>query len=180
MSRIHFTDEAEMFAHKAWSALKLTPPADLDLVARKLGIDLHRREFVSEIDGMYLRVPGCPPVIAVNSSYIKPIGRQRFTTAHEMGHHLLTHGRTVIDRVLFLDSTSTSKTALERACDRFAALLLLPEELVRRSYKELEANPEHRVAIIAERFGVSLSAVRRRLRELALPYALDRFGRKYR
>ena len=180
MTRVHFNDEAEMFAHKAWTALKLTPPADLDLVARKLGVDLHRREFVPEIDGMYLRVPGCPPVIAINSSYVKPVGRQRFTIAHEIGHHLLTRGRTAIDRVLFLDSTATSKTALERACDRFAALLLLPEELVKLSYKDLEANPENRVAIIAQRFGVSLWAVRRRLKELGLPYAVDRFGRRYR
>ena len=179
MIRLRFTDEPEAFAHKAWNALDLTPPADVDLVARKLGIDVHRQEFVPEIDGLYLRIPGCPPVIAVNSSYVKPVGRQRFTAAHEIGHHLLSHGRTTSDRVFFLDKAGMSKSTTERACDRFAALLLLPEDLVREHFASLSGNPENRVAILAERFGVSTAAVRRRLRELGLPYGVDRFGRVY-
>lgn len=180
MTGVHFTDEAEMFAHKAWRALDLTPPADVNLVAARLGIDLHRQEFVPEIDGLYLRIPGCPPVIAVNSSYVKPPGRQRFTAAHEIGHHLLTRGRTVADRVFFLDAVDTRKSSLELACDRFAALFLMPEDLFRRDYAELAGNPENRVAILAERFGVSHWAVRRRLRELGLQYRVDRLGRTYR
>ena len=179
MSRIYFTEEAEMFAHKAWSALSLAPPANVDLVARKLGIDVVRRDFVPEIDGLYLRIPGCPPVIAVNSLYTKPLSRQRFTTAHEIGHHLLTRGRTMTDRLVFVDSAGARKNAMERACDRFAALLLMPEDLVRRDFDELHNNPEHRPAILAERFGVSHWAVRRRLRELGLAYAVGRYGRRY-
>ena len=179
MTRIHFTDEAEMFAHKAWDALGLTPPADVDLVAHKLGIDIVRQEFVPEIDGLYLRIPGCPPVIAINSSYIKPPGRQRFTAAHEIGHHLLARGRTTTDRVIFLDGTDTAKCSTERACDRFAALLLMPEEIFRQYHKELASNPEHRIAILAERFGVSIAAVKSRLRELGLPQGVNRFGRQY-
>ncbi|MDO8589066.1 MAG: ImmA/IrrE family metallo-endopeptidase [Armatimonadota bacterium] len=179
MTRVHFTSEAEMFAHKAWDTLELTPPADVDLVARKLGIDLHRQEFVPEIDGLYLKIPGCPPVIAVNSSYVKPPGRQRFTAAHEIGHHLLAKGRTVAGRVMFLDCTDTRKNSTELACDKFAALLLMPEKLIREHYQELAGNPDHRVAILAERFGVSSWAVQRRLRELGLPYKVDRFGRRY-
>ncbi|MDO8681914.1 MAG: ImmA/IrrE family metallo-endopeptidase [Armatimonadota bacterium] len=180
MTGVYFSDEAEMFAHKAWKALDLTPPADVDMVARKLGIALHRQEFVPEIDGLYLRIPDCPPVIAINSSYVKPPGRQRFTAAHEIGHHLLSRGRLVSDRVFFLDGADTKKNAMETACDRFAALLLMPEDLIRRHFKELEANKENRVAILADRFGVSAWAVRRRLKELGLPYATYRFGRQYR
>jgi Zn-dependent peptidase ImmA (M78 family) len=179
VAKVYFTDDAEALAFKAWDALKLTPPADLDLVAEKLGIDLHRQEFVPEIDGLYLRIPNCPPVIAVNCSYVKPPGRQRFTIAHEIGHHLLARGHTLGGRLLFLDSVATSKTVMERACDRFAALLLLPEDLVRAHYAELAGNPDHRVGILAERFGVSIAAMRRRLRELGLVYAVDRFGRPY-
>jgi Zn-dependent peptidase ImmA (M78 family) len=168
VTRIHFVDEAEMFAHKAWDALSLSPPADVDLVAQKLGIDIVRQDFVPEIDGLYLRIPGCPPVIAINSSYVKPPGRQRFTVAHEIGHHLLSRGRTTTDRVIFLDGADTTKSSMERACDRFAALLLMPEEIFRAYHKDLSANPEHRVAILADRFGVSIAAIRRRLRDLDL------------
>lgn len=179
MSRVHFTDEAEMFAHKAWDALALCPPADVDLVAQKLGIDIVRQDFVPEIDGLYLRIPGCPPVIAINTSYVKPLGRQRFTVAHEIGHHLLTRGKITSDRVIFLDGAETSKSTMERACDRFAALLLMPEEIFRVYHKELAGNPEHRVAILADRFGVSVAAVRRRLRDLALEPRYVPYGRSF-
>jgi Zn-dependent peptidase ImmA (M78 family) len=180
VSRVHFTDEAEMFAHKAWSALALTPPADVDVVAQKLGIDIVRQEFVPEIDGLYLRIPGCPPVIAINCSYVKPHGRQRFTVAHEIGHHLLTRGKITSDRVIFLDGAETSKSTMERACDRFAALLLMPEEIFRTYHKDLASNAEHRVAILADRFGVSISAVRRRLRDLDLETRYQPQARNYR
>lgn len=170
MAGIHFTDDAERFAHKAWETLKLEPPVDVGRVAERLGIALYYEEFVEEIDGVYLLVPGAPPVIAVNNSYLKPLGRQRFTAAHEIAHHLLGHRLATQSRVFFLDSIKTRKTTLEHACDRFAALLLMPENLVREWHNDLSANAENRVAIMSERFGVSTWAMRVRLRELGLPY----------
>ena len=170
MARIHFSDDAEKFAHRAWESLKLEPPVDVDRVARRLGIDLYREEFVEEIDGMYLMIAGAPPVIAVNSSYLKPPGRQRFTAAHEIAHHLLCDKLSTRSRLFYIDSIKTRKTMLERACDRFAALLLMPEGLVKQWFDELSGNPENRIAIMSERFGVSPWAMRVRLRELGLPY----------
>ncbi|MBI2844833.1 MAG: ImmA/IrrE family metallo-endopeptidase [Armatimonadetes bacterium] len=170
MADLYFTDDAERFAYKAWETLKLEPPVDVDRIAERLGVDLYREEFVEEIDGFYLRIPGAPPVVAINNSYIKPCGRQRFTSAHEIGHHLLCRRVKTKTRLFYLDSVRTRKTALERACDRFAALLLMPEPLVRQWFEDLSANPENRVAIMSERFGVSAWAMRVRLRELDLPY----------
>jgi Zn-dependent peptidase ImmA (M78 family) len=167
---LYFTNDAERFAHKAWESLKLEPPVDIDRVAGRLGLELYREEFSEEIDGLYLIVPDAPPVIAINNSYLKPPGRQRFTAAHEIGHHLLGGKAASMSRVFFIDSLKTRKTTLERACDRFAALLLMPEPLVRQWHDELSANAEHRVAIMADRFGVSIWAMRVRLRELGLPY----------
>jgi Zn-dependent peptidase ImmA (M78 family) len=57
---------------------------------------------------------------------------------------------------------------MERACDRFAALLLMPEDMIRKCYDELVHNPGCRVSIMADRFGVSEWAMRRRLKELGL------------
>lgn len=167
---IYFTDDAERFAFRAWESLKLDPPVDVDRVAAKLGIDLYRQEFVEEIDGLYLQIPGAPPVIAVNNSYLKPLGRQRFTAAHEIGHHLLCQRMASKSRLFYIDSVKTRKNSIERSCDRFAALLLMPEQLTRQWFEELAANRENRVAIMAERFGVSPWAMRVRLRELELPY----------
>lgn len=168
MARLHFEDEAELFAHKAWKTLKLEPPADLARVAKRLGIEVCEKQFVPEIDGLYLRLPGAPPVIAVNNTYTKPVTRRRFTLAHEIGHHLLSHRTQPQSRLFYLDTSRTGRTIVERACDRFAALLLMPEDWVRHYYEELAFNPYHRVRIMAERFGVSAWAMRRRLRELGL------------
>jgi Zn-dependent peptidase ImmA (M78 family) len=167
---LHFEDEAQRYAFRAWESLKLEAPVDIGKVADKLGIDLYKEEFVQEIDGLYLLVPGAPPVIAVNSSYLKPPGRQRFTAAHEIGHHLLGQKLKLRPKLFFIDGLKTRKTVVERACDRFAALLLMPEALVRQWFDELSANPENRTAIMSERFGVSTWALRVRLRELGLPY----------
>lgn len=167
MVRLHFEDEAELFAHKAWETLKLEPPADLSRVAERLGIEVCEREFVREVDGIYLRLPDAPPVIAINNSYTKPLPRRRFTLAHEIGHHLLGR-RMPATRLFYFDTCKTSRSILERACDRFAALLLMPEDWVRRYYEELSFNAQNRVSIMSQRFGVSAVALRRRLRELGL------------
>ena len=89
MPTLHFDEEAELYAHKAWQTLKLELPVDLNIVAGRLGIEIHREEFVEEIDGLYLRLVDGPAVIALNSSYVKPESRRRFTLAHDIGHHLL-------------------------------------------------------------------------------------------
>jgi len=165
---LHFGDEQERLAHKAWEGLGLAPPADLDRVAEKLGIRVHEREFVEQIDGFYMRIPGGPPVIAINTSYTKPLARRRFTLAHEIGHHLMAREVQPGKRLFFFDTASTRRTIVERACDRFAVNLLMPEELIREHYDQLSANPENRAAILADRFGVSYQALYRRLRELGL------------
>lgn len=174
MTKLHFEDEAELFAYKAWNTLKLEPPVDLNVVAERLGIRIEEREFVEEIDGLYIRLPGMPPVIAINNSYLKPPARRRFTLAHEIGHHLLGRHVSPDQKLFFFDTPKMQRTLVERACDRFAVLLLMPEELVRCYYSELSHNTENRVAIMAERFGVSTWALRRRLRELGLPIRAQR------
>lgn len=174
MPKLHFEDQAALFAHKAWETLKLEPPVDLGIVAERLGIEVHEREFVEEIDGFYIRMLGAPPVIAINVSYVKPLARRRFTLAHEIGHHLLTAKINPESKLFFFDTSTVRRTIMESACDRFAALLLMPEGLIRRHYTELAHNSEQRVRIMAERFGVSAWAMRRRLRELGLAYKTRR------
>ena len=175
MAQLFFNDEAELYAHKAWQTLKLEPPADLYLVARRLGIEVCEREFSKEIDGLYLRMPDAPPIVAVNNLYTKPLARQRFTLAHEIGHHLLGRRIQPNSRLFFLDIAKMKTSAMERACDRFAALLLMPQDWVQRYYDELASNPQNRVSIMAKRFEVSAWALKRRLRELGLEaYAYNR------
>ncbi len=170
MPKPYFCDDAERFAYQAWHTLKLTAPVDLDMLANKLRIDMYYELLVPEIDGFYLEIPDAPAIILVNTSYTKPLGRRRFTTAHEIGHHLFSKRLTGNNRFFYLDSTTTHKSIVERSCDRFAALLLMPTDLTLKWFDDLSANPENRVAIMAERFAVSPGAMRVRLRELNLPY----------
>lgn len=168
MSELYFEDEAELFAYKAWETLHLEPPVDLNVVTSRLGIEVVEREFVEEIDGLYLRIPGAPPIIAINKSYLKPYARKRFTLAHEIGHHLLGHRVASSNKLFFFDAAGTKRTMVERSCDKFAALLLMPKQYVDKYYSELANNSEQRINIMADRFGVSSWALKRRLSELGM------------
>lgn len=55
----------------------------------------------------------------------------------------------------------------ERLADRFAASVLMPQWAVRRELVRFASNRAGLVAVLADRFGVSQSAMRRRLRETA-------------
>lgn len=168
MPKLYFEDEAALYAHKAWETLKLELPVDLSVVTQRLGIEVSEREFVEQIDGFYLRIPSAPPVIAINNSYTKPPARRRFTLAHEIGHHLIGTRITPGRRLFYFDTSDTRRTAIERACDKFAVLLLMPEQLIKSNFDELAQNPGMRINIMANRFDVSAWAMRRRLRELGL------------
>lgn len=174
MSEPYYIDEAQMLAYKAWNTLRLTPPADLYRVAQSLKLDVCEREFVDAIDGVYVRLPDGRGRIGLNSIYTKPISRRSFTFAHEIGHHLLSRRINPGKQLFFVDTSKQASSITEKACDRFAALLLMPEDLIRHHYSELEHNPENRLSILAERFGVSAWAMRRRLRELGLQVSFYR------
>jgi hypothetical protein len=75
---------------------------------------------------------GQPPVLRPT-----PLGRRRFTAAHELGHFLLHRDRMVAGRWIG-DTKETIREAdgedtadMEREADRFAAELLMPAELCR-------------------------------------------------
>lgn len=171
----YFTSEAQRLAFLAWQKLKLEIPVDLHLVASRLGVKIEERKFVDEIDGVYLRLPGTAPIICINTQYTKPPTRQRFTLAHEIGHHVLVANK-CSGKIIILDSSkNNSRSMMERACDNFAAMLLMPEDIIKENYAQLSRNPQNRVLIMAERFGVSVMAMRRRLRELGFVEKYKKF-----
>lgn len=87
--------------------------------------------------------------------------RQRFTLAHELGHHFIFG--------IAREGARTSSDEEETRCDKFAAALLMPEETFRislrrhRNLSRLSALRE-----FAEEFDVSLQAAMFRLDDLAL------------
>lgn len=90
-----------------------------------------------------------------------PPGRRRFTLMHEF-KHALDGLRTVRDYRSW--RKGMPKPLEEYLADRFAAVLLMPDEWVRAA-----ARREQRLSRLAWRFGVSQEAMANRLQELALP-----------
>ena len=103
-------------------------------------------------------------------------GRRRFTIAHEIGHWQLhcdggkeMHARFCrADEIEATGDEARRAKRVEREANRFAAALLMPEELVRQSATDLRLN----IGLLARRFGVSGAAMEVRLNDLGLlpPY----------
>jgi len=99
-------------------------------------------------------------------------GRRSFTIAHEIGHWEMhrdigdgIHARFCrSDHVGATASELKQSVRLEREANRFAAALLMPEDLLRRQVSESGLN----VLALASRFGVSGQAMQIRLETLRL------------
>jgi hypothetical protein len=88
---------------------------------------------IGSLEGLYLRLPS--PTVIVSS--LRPAGRRAFTTAHEVGHHVLGHGdrldaqlQGAWDRAYIGRRTDPE----EAAADLFGGLLLMPPGAVRRAF----------------------------------------------
>ena len=112
--------------------------------------------------GFYQRI-GDAAGIVVHSGH--PTALQRYTAAHEYGHHSLGHLRSIDgESEIEGNSTDCEEPLQEMAAQAFAGALLMPLHLVRRACAELAidaANPSPvNVYDLALRFGVSYRAMR--------------------
>jgi len=137
-----------------------TEPLDITKLVQNLGIELRHDEMSDNVSG-HLRKEGATWVISVNKSHHER--RQRFTIAHELGHFFL-HGKLQSDfwdetTVLFRNNVSNP---MEIQANRFAAELLMPEDLFRKKIKEGMT----RIEDLAGHFNVSALSVRIRAKQL--------------
>lgn len=87
------------------------------------------------------------------------IERRRFSMWHEGGHWLLHEGS------FYMMAYGTEEQETEREANAFAAALLMPEPWLHEYGPQVNWKPW----AMAPRFGVSVAAMTRRLRELGLP-----------
>jgi Zn-dependent peptidase ImmA (M78 family) len=170
------TNPAAAAANMLKSGAITTPPVPVERLARDLGALVSYQPFDTEdISGLLYRSEGAAPVIGVNSSNSRL--RQRFTIAHELGHLLLHEGNGLmierLVRVNFRNATSgTATDAEESDANRFAAELLMPEDLLRRALEALLAGRSlsdvDLVKRLARRFEVSEQAMTYRLATLGI------------
>ncbi len=101
-------------------------------------------------------------VIQINRYDNEP--RRRFTIAHEIGHFLLHRekitGDGIADSVLYRSNLSDT---IEREANLFAADLLMPQPKIIESIKDIDYKNGEGIPELAEKFNVSLAAIRARL-----------------
>jgi Zn-dependent peptidase ImmA (M78 family)/predicted secreted protein len=82
--------------------------------------------------GAYMRPGGNPGIILTTR---RPLGQQRFTAAHELGHHILGHDPHADDDSILRRSPDrardySSLPAAEQEADAFASYFLVPDWLI--------------------------------------------------
>ncbi|GLK53427.1 ImmA/IrrE family metallo-endopeptidase [Maricaulis virginensis] len=142
-------------------------PTPLARLARKLGIRVDYTPLDDALSGMAFIKDG-QKLVWVNSLHHP--NRQRFTLAHEIGHHVLhanelEAGVHVDKGMLRRDAVSTQGTELiEIQANNFASELLMPEERLRTLVGEgVNLEDEARMAALAAKFQVSTAALQYRL-----------------
>jgi len=144
------------------------PPVDVESICKTLDITIHITDLTEvekthkgEIAGALIKTPEFSAIF-VND--MDPYVRQRFTVAHELGHYILHHNNN--SDGIFISFRGASNPE-ERAANRFAADLLMPRDVLRKSHAEKTLPLLWK---LAEEFNVSRAAMRYQLESLGLRY----------
>lgn len=141
-----------------------TPPVDIDYVASGEGLVYILTDVERISGGYFCDLDGHGH--AIISSRDHPL-RQRFTKAHELGHHILDEA---VAPVHILQPSAYRKTNSPRhwAQEYFAASLLMPRPWVADLIRVTQGwgTRDELIREVARRFQVSRAAAEVRLREL--------------
>jgi hypothetical protein len=143
--------------------LGITEPREIDLEA--IAWDLGVRVRYRPLRGCEARIIGTADqaIITVNSGSSHK--RRRFSIGHELGHWHYDRGRVLLCQAEEIGQAGSSALSRERAADRFASSLLMPDYIFRpiaRSYPKVDFQT---VRAISELFDTSTTATAIRLIE---------------
>ena len=152
-------NEAERTAHEVLTTYWGEPgrdivPVDPVKIARAIGINVYETLMEPDVSGYIIkRGPEYAPDIFFNSEHAAV--RQRFTTAHELGHYFKrrTMGPPESDQYFLKRAhlAACGTNAEEIWANQFAAALLMPEEDIRLlnaiGYTDLEIANDCRVSL---------------------------------
>lgn len=136
-------------------------------------IDLEAIAWTQNARIQYRQLHGCEARIIGSGNRakitLKPDGnprRRRFSLAHEIGHWQCHRGKTLMCQSSDIETGSVLDRLPERAADRFAAQLLMPEFLIRESLRGYDNRFNMRtIRAMADDFDMSLTAAAIRLVE---------------
>ena len=147
-----------------------TVPVPVDRIIKSKGIALEYAPLEDELSGMAYIKDGVA-IIGLNALHHP--NRQRFSAAHELGHHELhadiLESKVHVDKgflVLLRDDVSSRGVDdREIEANAFASELLMPSEFIRGVLSErgLDIEDDEGVEALAKKFRVSAAAMRYRL-----------------
>lgn len=145
-------------ARQGIAATEAICPIDLAL---RLGLDVRFVDLPS-LEGMYVAAEEATILVGAH----RPPGRQAFSCAHELGHHVLRHGLRVDEFIS--DPRGPRHDQDEYAADCFAAFLLMPRPAVLaglrlRGFDPANPSPEA-LYVAANWLGVGFGALVAHLR----------------
>ena len=141
-------------------------PIQPNAIAEGLGAIVVTQELEPDVSGMLVRESD-GLIIGVNKHHA-PV-RRRFTIAHELGHLELHRGRVLIlDTPVRVDFRDGASSREESEANRFAAALLMPQEMVVRAAAAASRDPDELIKSLAREFRVSPAAMGYRLINLGI------------
>lgn len=139
------------------------PVSDLPgLIEEHFAVDVVLEPLPDEVSGLCVDLEE-RSLIVVNSRHVP--GRQRFTLAHELCHHLWHDAS--YDDLLIVDRPGEDKSPSEKRCDAFAAGFLMPDDGLRARVGAGPVTDSVFVSLMIE-FEVSATALAWRLLNLHL------------
>lgn len=141
-------------------------PVDPHAIARAMGIEVRAltpfepNTWRPNESGHYSYRDGRP---LITFNFTDAPVRQRFTIAHEIGHHV--HGDIDAPRDTSEQFSAKARDPKEIAANRFAAALLMPAALVKHMVLEKRVTD---LSLLAKTFGVSTAAMEFRLKAVGL------------
>jgi Zn-dependent peptidase ImmA (M78 family) len=153
----------------------LEPIIELWDFIRALDVDLAFHDFGSEgADGVYLW-NGTRALIVVNTGS-GDVAKQRFTAAHELGHHILHGGHSGQPLEIVDANVYSTENDAEREANAFASRLLAPEAAMRAAFpgKDRADITAEDVADLMHRYGTSFQTTVYQLHNSGRIYAEDR------
>jgi Zn-dependent peptidase ImmA (M78 family) len=153
-----------LLKHSLYSA-----PVNISKLIRKEGVLRIEDEFSEDFLGAAF-IEGDQKTIVINRR--QGIKRKRFTLAHEQAHLVLHGDRAVnIDKefsTTFFRSEHSIKNSdwREVEANRFAAVLLMPRELLEQEVRGLNDLTDGEIHLLSEKFKVSIMTMTIRLKSL--------------
>jgi Zn-dependent peptidase ImmA (M78 family) len=156
-----------------WKIAKQLPRKEMEQL-KNLSLSVQKRAFPPDLDDVsaVLLKEKAQAVIAVNTAHSEY--RQRFSIAHELGHLILHSDNELltvekkVEQQLFTRAESVHNID-EMEANEFAAVLLMPEDLITKDFKKLfEKDSDEIISKLAKRYEVSQPALTYRLKNMGL------------